>query len=99
MTDIAIRVENLSKQYPSTGSGQAASAALRQAPGTVSQGQSAQDRPAGALQDDPRKHCGFRISNLEFHNPQFDIRNSFFHPELTERENVYLNGVILGIKR
>ena len=44
MSDIVLRVEKLSKQYPSTGSGQAASAALRQA----------QDRPAGALQNDQR---------------------------------------------
>jgi len=39
MDDVAIRVENLSKQYPSTGSGQA----LRQA----------QDKPFDSAQDKP----------------------------------------------
>ena len=45
MSDIAIRVENSSKQYPSTSSGQAALAAPRQA----------QDRPAGTLQETIRE--------------------------------------------
>ena len=58
MSDIAIRVENLSKQYPF---------------------------------DKLRAGC---IGGLQARYKTIRSHNSFFHPELTGRENICLRGVM-----
>ena len=85
MTDIAIRIENLSKLYPSMGHFDFTQDKLRPSPSTGS-GQ-ASGAPSALLRGLPVVATG-RV------NSKFAIRNPKF--VLTGRENIYLNGAILG---